>query len=175
MTKIIKNPKISEISRENKITLAVIKDVIKHLNNIQTKEFLKGAHIQFIDNHYYYNKWTKKYPGYLKKSYSSHKSTRKQYRVRSAKIPEILIGTKRKGTWIQLERTPVTKPVGHFIDYIAYTITGDNQGPYGSSKYTEKNPIIIKLSKRSRSTKRYSQKIKSTRIKSTRIKKCKTN
>lgn len=62
---------------------------------------------------------------------------------------------KKKGhnncnTWFQFEKTRIDgliNKINHSIDYIRYIIIRKNIGPFGNSKYTDKNPIKLKIIK----------------------------
>ena len=146
----------------------IIIDLLTETNfdyNIFTK-ILKGAYIIINDNGYFYNKWTKYHKTHLKKNKkemvgfsSSHYSLNTQYRLGSGVIYnvndevtnnyDLLIGTqKNKNTWFQLEKSRLNSMMNmleHTFDYFSYLINNRNIGPFGESKHTESNPIILNL------------------------------
>ena len=52
-------------------------------------------------------------------------------------------------SWFQFERSRLSKTLSdkfsHGISSIKYLLTGKNQGPFGSSEYTEYNPLVLEL------------------------------
>lgn len=111
------------------------------------KEMLMGAHIRLDDMGKTYGDW-KKLDG-IKKRISSHASDGEQFSIKGALIKEMLCGDISEGgkkyTWYQLENHPVNfGSIGrHMIDYVKYKIFQANQGPYGSSRITDKKPLYI--------------------------------
>jgi len=54
-------------------------------------------------------------------------------------------------SWFQFEKTRTDTSLNklkHSFDYVKYFITKRNIGPFGYSKYTENNPIILNFSKK---------------------------
>jgi len=111
------------------------------------KEMLMGAHIRLDDKGITYGDW-KKIDG-IKTRISSHASDGEQFSIKGSLIKEMLCGDisedGKKFTWYQLENHPVSfGSVGrHMIDYVKYKICRANQGPYGSSRVTDKKPLLI--------------------------------
>ena len=54
-------------------------------------------------------------------------------------------------SWFQFERNRLGKTLSNKfsdgISSIKYLLTGENQGPFGSSKYTEYNPLVLEMCK----------------------------
>jgi hypothetical protein len=131
----------------NNVSMKFINDIVG-----QTKkdsdiiQILKGAHVQLCDNDHFYHKWTKKHKDFLTTEYCSHNSLKQHYRIQSDTIPEILFGTSKIGTWVQLENYPASDPM-HLIDYFKYILSGKNRGPFGSSTSTDKKPLVLKRRK----------------------------
>src|SRR5262249_53085431 len=73
---------------------------------------------------------------------SSHHSEGDQFHVNGPLVHTVLFGKIANRTWMQLEGHP--QGFGHVIDWFKYSITGENQGPYGSSHHVENRPIEIK-------------------------------
>ncbi len=147
-------------------TIEILNDIIGQTeNDEEIIHILKGAHVQFIDNNFFYNFWTPRYKDFLTTENCSHNSTNQYYRIRSVLVPEILFGTSKKGTWVQLENHSGAPEdfLLHFIDYMRYVISGKNRGPFGSSTYIDKNPLIIKRKTPRKSIKRI-KRIKSNKI-----------
>lgn len=111
------------------------------------REMLMGAHIRLDDKGLTYGAW-KKIDG-IKTRLSSHASDGEQFSIKGSLIKEMLCGDiseeGRKFTWYQLENHPVSfGSIGrHMIDYVKYKICKANQGPYGSSRITDKKPLLI--------------------------------
>lgn len=132
----------------------VVLETVEHFSQEHFTEFLKGAHFHLYDNADLYFVWGVRE---LKKQHrqSSHSSDGfSQFSIRGNFLKENLFSVKveddgRKYTWLQLEAHPVTwkeilQAIGHLWTYIQYLHTGMNQGPYGQSIHTDRNPIIIK-------------------------------
>ena len=114
------------------------------------EEMLKGAYLRFEDNGELYNKLVHLFHANLQKRRSSHDSCAQQYSFSGPIVKEILFGVSKenglKTTWIQFERHDTNTPVNfvlHLGDYFLYKWTGKNIGPYGSSNYTESNPLKV--------------------------------
>lgn len=118
------------------------------------REFLKGAYIE-LEGIGPYNE-LQSLPGATQGT-SSHKSHGAQYRISLKNFRECLFSQKIKTaevngrriyknvTWIQLEKNS-TRPeeiIQHMVDYIMYILSGRNQGPFGSSEFTEHNPLQL--------------------------------
>lgn len=114
------------------------------------RDIYSGAHV-VVPGTDLYEHW--KAFGPVKRM-SSHKSEDQQYALRSQFHEELLFGTVEKEmadgsvvkcTWFQLEKSPVSNFVTfmkHMRDFIRYRWTGKNQGPYGESVHTDRNPIL---------------------------------
>jgi hypothetical protein len=106
-------------------------------------EFLSGAHLALQDGRRYYYKW-----GRLKGAHfrpSSHASDKPEFGIEGRFVHEALIGQFQGQTWIQLERHSVdlSQAPGHALDYVKYTQSGKNQGPYGESGIADKFPLFV--------------------------------
>lgn len=112
---------------------------------------LAGAYVQIEDGGDFYDQWVKEVP--LKEErISSHASCDKQYSFQGPLFKECLFSVKevdgKKLTWFQLERYPTERiyALPHIFTWVLYKVTGENQGPHGSSPHTEKmNPITLEL------------------------------
>jgi hypothetical protein len=103
-------------------------------------EILRGAHVQIFDMGARYEDWST-----LKSADSrgsSHASEGDQYHIDGPLVSTVLFGKTGSWTWVQLEGHTQWHP-GHLIDFFKYKIAGENQGPYGSSRYVENRPIRI--------------------------------
>ena len=104
-----------------------------------TAEILKGAHVRIFDMGARYDDW-KSFPSASTRR-SSHHSDGPQYHVNGPLVHTVLFGKIGNWTWLQLEGDP--QGFSHVIDWLKYSITRKNQGPYGSSHYVENRPIQI--------------------------------
>jgi hypothetical protein len=106
-------------------------------------EILCGAHVRIWDNGAHYDCWR-----CLRSAddrHSSHHSEGKQYHVDGPLVHTALFGRIGPWTWVQLERHPwdFRHFFGHTFDAIKYAASHENQGPYGSSRYTERRYIEV--------------------------------
>ncbi|HZZ78509.1 MAG TPA: hypothetical protein VFE62_08325, partial [Gemmataceae bacterium] len=76
---------------------------------------------------------------------SSHPSDDTQYHVDGPFCHTILFSKFGDHTWVQLENSPFSfyYILDHTMDFFVYKLTGRNQGPYGSSAFTDQNPIRV--------------------------------
>jgi hypothetical protein len=109
-----------------------------------TGEILKGAHVRIFDLGERYNDW-KTLPS-ARTRRSSHKSDGPQYHVDGPLVSTVLFGKIGSWTWLQLEGHP--QGIGHVVDWVKYSVTHRNQGPYGSSHHVENRPIEIHPTRR---------------------------
>lgn len=114
------------------------------------KEMMMGAHIRLNDAGNTYNEWAKL--AQVQPRISSHPSSGQQFAIRGMVIKELLFSSihdkeKKHYTWFQLENNPVSfgSVFRHMLDYVAYKISSENQGPYGSSAITDLKPLLIEL------------------------------
>jgi len=115
------------------------------------EEMLKGGHIKFGDGGLFYDELIKAFNSNIEKRHSSHKSCVQQYSFSGPLLKEVLFGVSEdkngnKKTWIQFEKHNTKTLINlilHMLDYIVHKWTGKNIGPYGSSDYTEHNPIVV--------------------------------
>jgi hypothetical protein len=116
----------------------------------QLKEIFMGAHVRLEDNGQAYEEWSRRVVS-KQQRLSSHPSDTTQYGIRGSLVKELLFSRTKEAdnktyTWFQLENHPVSfgHIIRHMLDYIKYKMTNQNQGPYGSSKATDRAPIILK-------------------------------
>ena len=135
--------------------------IIKNFPDARKVEFVKqvlqGAYVQIEDGGKIYDEWAANETLHKKTRQSSHHSCDKQYSFQGPLFKECLFskkivtderGVERVTTWFQLERYPAERiyALPHLLTWILYKITGQNQGPHGSSPHTEKNnPLILHL------------------------------
>jgi hypothetical protein len=62
-----------------------------------------------------------------------------QYHVDGPLIHTMLFGWVNDWTWFQFERH-TSDEVAHYYDWWVYGQSKENQGPYGTSPYTEEQP-----------------------------------
>jgi hypothetical protein len=113
-------------------------------------EFYSGGYIFIKDNGKAYDHWMQLGDNLtLREGWSSHKSLDPQHSYNSPLVGEMLFGTTElngeKGSWVQLEAysTNLTEWPHHMLTFGIHVITGQNVGPFGTSDYTEKKPLII--------------------------------
>ncbi|MBN9378470.1 MAG: hypothetical protein BGO14_08235 [Chlamydiales bacterium 38-26] len=121
------------------------------------REFLKGAYI-VLEGIGPYNE-LRSLPK-TSEGTSSHQSHGPQYRISLKNFRECLFSKKaiktafrdlngrqiyKQVTWIQLENysTRLEELIPHILDYVKFVLTGRNQGPFGSSQFTEHNPLQL--------------------------------
>lgn len=115
------------------------------------EEILKGGYLKLEDNGSFYNELIYIFHPNLQKRHSSHHSCVQQYSFSGPVVKEVLFGVSedKKGTlttWIQFERHNTHTLINlilHLFDYVIHKYTGKNIGPYGSSNYTESNPLKV--------------------------------
>ena len=107
-------------------------------------EIFKGAHVHLEDNKEIYKILSLECDSRI----SSHPSLDTQIHKSEGFYGEFLLGTWKKGTWFQLEKSPFNainplSYITHGFDFLCYRITGMNVGPYGLSRHTDKNPMVF--------------------------------
>lgn len=118
------------------------------LNDNQLEEILMGAHVRLADDGELYNIWNETILG-KQARISSHPSNAQQYGISGPFVKQLLFSSvEEKGTvytWFQLENHPVSfgHLIRHMVDFFKYKLSNEQQGPYGSSKATHHQPIII--------------------------------
>jgi hypothetical protein len=131
---------------------AVIKNYPDKKKLEVVKQVLLGAYIQIDDGGSFYDDWVEEVQP-TKTRHSSHASSNPQYSFQGPLCKECLLSKKwvkdekgeREVTWFQFERYPVERVwlFAHLFSWIVYKITGQNQGPHGSSPHTENNPMLL--------------------------------
>lgn len=105
-------------------------------------EIFRGAHVVIYDSRDNYLQWRNL--GSASQRPSSHYSYDEQYEVAGPLCHTVLFGTIGGHTWFQMENHSYdASMIKHGIDYVRYKESGRNQGPYGSSAYTDKHPLWI--------------------------------
>jgi hypothetical protein len=135
------------------IEAKILSEVIRHKSlRDNFEEVFKGAHIRILNNGDLYE-YFKKLPESSKRK-SSHPSDGDQFSIQGAIIPEFLFGKinlKGKGNffWFQFENSPWGKGAKQGLIHIKDTfkyyaqLKKFNIGPFGKSKFTDKNPLYI--------------------------------
>lgn len=148
---------LNEVSEDEKTLLSYLRNNIEFPEGKEEEmilEILLGAYVILDDEGRTFEDWSKLQS--CQERISSHVSDDKQFSVRGPIVKEWLFsrkqltdetGKQRGVTWFQLERYPTKLGfyLAHFWTYILYKWTGENQGPYGSSKYQEASPLFLKL------------------------------
>lgn len=107
------------------------------LSATQQQEIRKGAYIVILDNGAFYNTHTG-----TTRCATEHNSSAPVYDI-SGEPGNVLVGlTREHHTWVQWERSRCLT-FQHAWDWALYMWSGQNQGPYGASVHTEKNPITL--------------------------------
>ena len=146
----------SQSSFKCRTLLRVLKYVIERCDSEQkVSQFLSGAFVVIQDQGAL---WRAIHRRHLQVSGgwspSSHYSNSHQIRFGVPGIFEALAGTKPQFisshgdvgscTWIQLENSGLG--LAHVYDYMYYTVSNKNVGPFGTSMHTEKNPLLLPAS-----------------------------
>jgi len=141
-------------------------------NYSNLKQLLKGANFVIENDNGFFYKKLKIYSnrrGDIFKHKSSHSSCQKIYRIGKHMICDIngninknydcIIGkichddnSKHElcNSWFQFEKTrtdTIMNKLKHSFDYVKHVITKRNIGPFGYSRHTANNPIILHFSK----------------------------
>jgi hypothetical protein len=103
-------------------------------------EIFSGAHVRIHDGIARYSDWITLPSADTRRS--SHWSMGPQYHVDGPLIHTMLFGWARNWTWFQFEDHTSQEP-GHYFDYLNYVQTKENQGPYGTSAYTEQRAVEV--------------------------------
>lgn len=126
----------------------VLKDIVNRfeVNQEQLKEILQGAHVQLEDGGVTFEQWKQMLKN-KKRRISSHSADDIQFSMSGQFVKELLFSKIDNKTWFQLENHPTSfgHVIRHGLDYIRYKISGQNQGPLGSSYFNDKNPLLLKL------------------------------
>mmetsp|Transcript_10236 Transcript_10236/g.30802 ORF Transcript_10236/g.30802 Transcript_10236/m.30802 type:complete len:337 (-) Transcript_10236:49-1059(-) len=114
----------------------------------ELRQVLSGAHIKLQDPDGSVYDFLRSLPGAWRRI-SSHRSSRPQYGVPAGSVlSALLVGTLDNSTWLQLEGSPWDpghRPLGslgHALDFLEYAIIRRNVGPLGTSKATDRQPLL---------------------------------
>lgn len=110
---------------------------VRKLNDNERDQIKKGAYVIIKDGGAFYDAFKDKG---IQRRWSEHASDKSVYDVEGI-VGNVLIGVKTD-TWLQWERSKCCS-ISHIRDWIAFICSGKNQGPYGQSIYTDKNPLVI--------------------------------
>ena len=132
---------------------AVLADLEHHgLDVVQLRDVMRGAHV-LVDDPSLYERW--QFPKVSHERISSHhheidKHQFPDFGMQGPLLREKLHRRTARGTWVQLEKTPVApgkRPswvdLVHLADYVIYRVTRSNIGPWGRSADTEKRPMYL--------------------------------
>jgi len=142
---------LKRLSQCHKEEVMVLQKIGGVLSLEQFKKVLCGAFVSVEDNGAIFEEWQTLQR--IKSRISSHASDGKQYCLRGEFVKEMLFGStitfldNKRISWFQLEAHPLTNPITlvlHGLDFVKYKITGHNQGPYGTSEHTDRNPLHIR-------------------------------
>lgn len=105
----------------------------------QLHQIKNGAMVIIKDHGAMYRLWKDRG---IFRTWSEHSSLERVYDVPGA-VGNVLMGLTFEGhSWFQWERSKCCSCT-HCIDWLKFIWTSQNQGPYGQSKHTEKNPIVF--------------------------------
>lgn len=147
----------NEVSQDEKMFLNFLRNQIAFPEGKEEEliyEIFKGGYVILEDDGKTYAEWSKLKS--CRERLSSHASDAKQYGIQGPIVKEWLFSRKQlpdeRGnpkvvTWFQLERYPTqwVYSIAHLWTYVLYKWTGENQGPYGSSKYQESFPLLLNI------------------------------
>jgi hypothetical protein len=119
---------------------------ILHQAKLNASEIFCGAHVVIADGGRRYDSWINLHSANPR--HSSHASDKQQKAVSGPCCHTILFGVLNDHSWFQMERNEEDDWVFHLKDFVVYWLTRKNQGPYGSSPYTDSNPIRISTTRR---------------------------
>lgn len=141
---------ISKFAGADERETKLMKDIAEQfeLTHDDLKEIAKGAHVRLDDNGQLYEIWKKTLGASPR--HSSHPADATQYGMQGKFLKEFLFSRVTENgktyTWFQCEKNPTRLGflIRHMIDFAKYRHSGLNQGPYGQSSHTDKNPLILK-------------------------------
>lgn len=114
----------------------------------ELSEVLCGAHVRVPDEDGSIYNFLTTLPGATRRT-SSHRSDRAQYGIPEGRVVStLLVGHLRNQTWFQLEGSPwgtrqtLWNILGHAFDFIEYVTLGQNVGPLGTSRLTDRQSLM---------------------------------
>lgn len=114
----------------------------------ELSEVLCGAHVQVRDEDGSIYNFLTSLPGATRRT-SSHRSDRSQFGIPEGRVVStLLVGHLGNQTWFQLEGSPwgtrqtVWNLLGHALDFIEYSTLGQNVGPLGTSRLTDRQSLM---------------------------------
>jgi hypothetical protein len=110
---------------------------LRPLDQGESREIKNGAYVIIKDNGALYSAFGAQG---IARTWCEHTSEMPVYDVPGI-IGNVLIGINTH-TWLQWERSGCCS-LTHLHDWARFICSGKNQGPYGQSLYTDKNPITI--------------------------------
>lgn len=141
---------VSELEEDNKKILATIYSRLIDRDGTILVELMKGAHVIVQgDGGWYYGAF--KRMGKAHHRISSHYSKIKQFSTSHGPVlSTLLVGETMDGnSWFQFEAAawdPLHHPVDsimHMVNYIEYKLRDVQVGPFGTSAYTDRNPLKL--------------------------------
>ncbi len=134
---------LHNLNRANPHEITILANLMKIKDAQRSfREVLSGAHVTIFDLGERYYVWKALKSADARRS--SHPSDGAQYHVDGPFCHTILFGKRGSLTWLQLEDHPlggVKNFVGHTTDWVKYSVTHKNRGPYGSSSHTDNKPL----------------------------------
>jgi len=121
------------------------------VGNAVMTDVLRGAHVVLLGDSGRFYEWIIAMQGSYRRT-SSHVSTRVVYAVSGTLLPSCLAGmTPRQDSWFQLEADPwnfnryPVRSLLHALSFLFYELLDVQVGPYGTSQYSETNPLIVRV------------------------------
>ena len=128
---------------ELKILTEIQPALLPHLS-----EITRGAHVRLEDGGVLYDRWKSCYDK-IDSRISSHKgmdTALGHCLFGQETVEDEATGQSSRISFFQFERTPLLGICGymwHTDDYLRYQMTGEQQGPAGNSRHTDKNPLTF--------------------------------
>lgn len=127
---------------------AIVELLCHRSANAHIHEMLRGGSVLIEDG----GEWLDKFmvmPG-VKRRFSSHSHIKgKSWSLQMPLFGELLFWIDKQGKLrLQFEKHSLSSLMdflGHTIDYLKYRLESEQQGPYGTSPHTDKDPLIINL------------------------------
>ena len=148
-----KKQMIPGLAEANDSEVKMLQDLAEQfdITEEQFVEIGRGAHVRLDDNGKAYEDWKKSTQASAR--HSSHPADSTQYGLQGKFVKEFLFSRVTENgktySWFQFEKNPTRFGylIRHMVDFMKYKQSGLNQGPYGQSVYTDKNPLVLKHKK----------------------------
>jgi hypothetical protein len=125
--------------------LVVVGDLVAAgLTHEQLVSLFEGGHL-LVPGHDLLERW-RELDGARPRTSSHYRGQGQQYGLPGPFVHEVLFGPgPHDTTFVQLERAAPShaRHAEHIADWVEYKVTGDNEGPYGSSPDTDRHPMEL--------------------------------